>query len=248
VIGAESIGVACDEDNRVIGVDVRHESSNEIERIACDVVVVAMGPWSVRAEEWFEGLQVPMTGIKSVSLLFEASDAVANEPAALFCAEDENACHLEVYPRSTGEVYICGCGGSEYVDESRLLPGGDLESAAKVTTDQSRVAAASKSFAGLSKSVGAGGPRKTQTCMRPCAPDALPVIGAVPGYEGAFINCAHNCWGILWAPASAKALAELILDGAATTAKLDAFSPRRFSAAKKTRGRKMRDEDVGEQW
>jgi hypothetical protein len=52
-----------------------------------------------------------MTGIKSVSLLFEASDAVANEPAALFCAEDENACHLEVYPRSTGEVYICGCGG-----------------------------------------------------------------------------------------------------------------------------------------
>ena len=145
-------------------------------------------------------------------------------------------------------MYICGCGGSEYVDESRLLPGGDLESAAKVTTGQSRVAAASKSFAGLSKSVGAGGPRKTQTCMRPCAPDALPVIGAVPGYEGAFINCAHNCWGILWAPASAKALAELILDGAATTAKLDAFSPRRFSAAKKTRGRKMRDEDVGEQW
>ena len=248
VIGAESIGVACDEENRVIGVDVRHESSNEIERIACDVVVVAMGPWSVRAETWFEGLQVPMTGIKSVSLLFEASDAVANEPAALFCAEDENACHLEVYPRSTGEVYICGCGGSEYVDETRLLPGGDLESAAKVTTDQSRVAAASKSFAGLSKSVGAGGPRKTQTCMRPCAPDALPVIGAVPGYEGAFINCAHNCWGILWAPASAKALAELILDGAAQTAKLDAFSPRRFSAAKKTRGRKMRDEDVGEQW
>ena len=78
VLGAESIGVACDEENRVIGVDVRHESSNEIERIACDVVVVAMGPWSVRAETWFEGLQVPMTGIKSVSLLFEASDAVAN--------------------------------------------------------------------------------------------------------------------------------------------------------------------------
>jgi hypothetical protein len=27
-----------------------------------------------------------------------------------------------------GEVYICGCGGSEYIDEARLLPGeeGDL--------------------------------------------------------------------------------------------------------------------------
>ena len=248
VLGAEVTGVACDEKNRVVGVDVLHETSNTSERIACDVVVVAMGPWSVRATDWFDGLEVPMTGIKSASLLFDASPAVAAEPAALFCAEDENACHLEVYPRSTGEVYVCGCGGSEYVDETRLMPGGDLESAEKVPTDVSRVDAASNSFRKLSASVGGAGPRKTQTCMRPCAPDALPVIGAVPGYEGAFINCAHNCWGILWAPASAKALAERILDGAAVTANLDAFSPRRFTRKKSGRGRKMRDEDVGEQW
>ena len=134
------------------------------------------------------------------------------------------------------------------MDETRLMPGGDLDSASKVTTDVSRVRAASASFKKLSESVGGKGPRKTQTCMRPCAPDALPVIGAVPGYEGAFINCAHNCWGILWAPASGKALAERILDGAASTANLDAFSPRRFAKKKSGRGRKMRDEDVGEQW
>lgn len=268
ILRAEATEVLLDaNDDKVIGVEIRHHhdessESNEsnatpnaiIERIECDVVVVAMGPWSCRATDWFDGLEIPMTGVKSVSLLFDASRAVAEEPAALFCAEDANACHLEVYPRSTGEVYVCGCGGSEYVDETRLRPGGDLDSAARVTTDVSRVSAASASFVGLSASVGKNGPRKTQTCMRPCVTDALPVIGAVPGYEGAFINCAHNCWGILWAPASGKALAERILDGAAKTVRLEPFSPRRFFSEKKARGagngrgRKMRERDVGEQW
>jgi glycine/D-amino acid oxidase-like deaminating enzyme len=49
----------------------------------------------------------------------------------------------------------------------------------------SRVAAASKSFKGLSASVGKDGPRHFQTCMRPCPPDALPILGGVPGVVGA---------------------------------------------------------------
>lgn len=46
----------------------------------------------------------------------------------------------------SGEVYICGCGGSEYVDEARLLPGGDLDRAEVVEPDPKRVAAAAASF------------------------------------------------------------------------------------------------------
>ena len=41
---------------------------------------------------------------------------------------------------------VCGCGGSEYVDEARLLPGGDLDRAEVVEPDPKRVAAASASF------------------------------------------------------------------------------------------------------
>ena len=142
---------------------------------------------------------------------------------------------------------MCGCGGSEYVDETRLMPGGDLESAEKVPTDVSRVDAASNSFRKLSASVGGAGPRKTQTCMRPCAPDALPVIGAVPGYEGAFINCAHNCWGILWAPVSGLAMSQLLVDGKSSVVDLRPFDPARFMApkAKGTRGRKRGEAPVG---
>jgi glycine/D-amino acid oxidase-like deaminating enzyme len=237
-------------ERRVVGVVVKKQvagGDGETITLPCDVCVVAMGPWSTRASAWF-GVDVPMTGVKSVSLEFPASDAVKAEPAALFCAEDRNGCHLEVYPRSTGEVYICGCGGSEYVDEARLMPGGDLDSADKMWTDETRVKAASDSFGGLSRSVGRGGPAKTQSCMRPCPPDARPIIGAVPGVRGAYMNCGHNCWGILWAPISGKVVSELVADGEAVSVDLTHFAPGRFMTAAQKRGRKMRDVNVGEQW
>ena len=252
---AEAVGVVRERDPddpdpdsnpRVKGVEVRDDDTGEIALIPADVCVVAMGPWSTRASEWFD-VDVPMTGVKSVSIEYDASSAVAKEPAALFCAEDANGCHLEVYPRSTGEVYICGCGGSEYVDESRLLPGGDLDRAERVSPDPSRVAAASASFAGLSASVGAGGPKKTQSCMRPCPPDALPILGGVPGTDGAYMCCGHNCWGILWAPVSGKIVSELVLDGRSSV-NLAPFSPGRFMTRAQKRGKKMRDVNVGEQW
>ncbi|CAN0194202.1 unnamed protein product, partial [Laminaria digitata] len=63
--------------------------------IPCDRVIVAMGPWSCLAEEWFN-IPVPMQGIKSTSIIFGGSQAVADDPYALFCAEDRNGCHLEV--------------------------------------------------------------------------------------------------------------------------------------------------------
>jgi hypothetical protein len=53
-------------------------------------------------------------------------------------------------------------------------------------------------------------------------------MGRVPGFKGAYLQCAHNCWGILWAPVSGKAMAELICDGVATCAELAPFSPARF--------------------
>jgi hypothetical protein len=51
------------------------------------------------------GCPLPMEGIKSTSLLFPPGTLPAEEKAfALFCGEDSNGCHLEVYPRPNGEV------------------------------------------------------------------------------------------------------------------------------------------------
>jgi glycine/D-amino acid oxidase-like deaminating enzyme len=55
--------------------------------VAGDAVVVCLGPWSSRAAAWLN-LQVPITGIKSTSVVFQSPDGQDVEPFALFCGED----------------------------------------------------------------------------------------------------------------------------------------------------------------
>ena len=80
--------------------------------VGCSDVVVCLGPWSgVFCEDMFDMI-FPMDGVKSTSIVYQNIEEINAEPFALFCAEDNNGCHLEVYPRSTGELYLCGLGGS----------------------------------------------------------------------------------------------------------------------------------------
>ena len=69
-------------------------------------------------------------------------------------------------------------------------------------------------------------------------------------YVNDFLFLIITCRGILWAPISGLAMAELIVSGTCTTLDLRAFYPGRFEATgkKSSRGRKMVDTDVGEQW
>jgi glycine/D-amino acid oxidase-like deaminating enzyme len=85
--------------------------------------------------------------------------------------------------------------------------------------------------------------------MRPCPPDALPYMGKISGWSGAYINAGHNCWGIAWAPACGKAIAELVLEGASRSVNLGPFDPARFAfRGRGGRGRKKGSVNVGEQW
>ena len=67
-----------------------------------------------------------------------------------------------------------------------------------------------------------------QACYRPIARDGLPLIGRVPGVEGAYMATGHSVWGILNAPATGEALAELIVDGAARAIDVSPFAPGRL--------------------
>ena len=58
--------------------------------------------------------------------------------------------------------------------------------------------------------------------------DGFPLIGKVPGSEGAYIATGHSVWGILNAPATGEAMAELIADGIAETTDLAPFDPARL--------------------
>ena len=146
------------ENNKVTGVKLKTGETIETEK-----VVVCMGPWSgVYCEDWF-GLEVPLTGIKSTSMVYKDVKALEKEPYACFCDEDNNACHIEMYPRVGGELYLCGLGGSDYVTGDRLRAGGDCESSDLIHADPKRVAAASRSMKSMS-SLGDLTPEVTQVC------------------------------------------------------------------------------------
>lgn len=118
--------------------------------LPADIVIIAMGPWSAPLIEDNFRIPLPMQGIKSTSILYTNLDEIRTEPYACFCAEDRNGCHLELYPRTNGDLYICGCGGSDYVEVDRLREGGDCDSAEKILADPDRVAAATASFQDMS--------------------------------------------------------------------------------------------------
>jgi glycine/D-amino acid oxidase-like deaminating enzyme len=67
-----------------------------------------------------------------------------------------------------------------------------------------------------------------QACYRPITRDGLPLIGPVIGAESAYIATGHSVWGILNAPATGEAVAELIIEGAARSVDLSAFDPARL--------------------
>ena len=58
--------------------------------------------------------------------------------------------------------------------------------------------------------------------------DGLPIIGAAPGVDGAYVATGHSVWGMLNAPATGEAMSELILDGAARHVDLAPFAPGRL--------------------
>ena len=233
--------------------------------IAVKQVAVCMGPWSVLAEDWFtkDSLRVPIEGIKSTSVVFHDEEIEAKTrqtPFALFCAEDPGTgTNLEVYPRNDGSVYVCGIGGSDYVSGARLRAGGDCEHQGLIKANPLRVKAAMESLASIVSMTKGKEPSVQQACMRPCAPDAMPIMGQVPNVDGAFISAGHNCWGILWAPISGLAMSELMVEGESSV-DLSPFDPARFTdkglrgglpqnlQEDDERGRHSMDQAVGEQW
>lgn len=124
----------------------------------------------------------------------------------------------EIYPRATGEVYVCGMSEEVEVPENAL----DVLPRSEATAMLQRVAATVSSHLVDAELTVA------QACFLPCSEDNVPVIGKLPHLDGAYVATGHSCWGILNAPATGAALAELIVDGAATTCTLKPFDPSRF--------------------
>nr|WP_262491756.1 FAD-binding oxidoreductase [Nitritalea halalkaliphila] len=70
--------------------------------------------------------------------------------------------------------------------------------------------------------------RAIWTGHRPCSPDGIPYIGAIPGSTNAFVGTGHGMMGVSMAPATGLLLAEKIT-GKTPSMPLEAFQPDRFA-------------------
>ncbi|HLZ04825.1 MAG TPA: FAD-dependent oxidoreductase [Bradyrhizobium sp.] len=187
--------------------------------IESDAVVIAMGPWSLLAAEW---MTLPAVfGQRSPSVVYDSGGDV---PAhALFLdLHDENGgtVSVEVFPRADGSTHLCAL--SDIVP----LP---LDPAT-VTPDPEAIARLERIGERLSPLLASDRIIARQACFRPVTEDGLPLIGKVPRSEGLYVATGHNVWGILNAPATGEALAELIADGASRNVDLAPFDPIRLRA------------------
>jgi glycine/D-amino acid oxidase-like deaminating enzyme len=207
-------GVVRDGTN-VAGVEVDGET------VTGDAVVIAMGPWSMLAAAW---LPLPAVfGLKGHSLVFDTGTQVPPEALFLDYREDSGAAHApEVFPRADGTTYVCAISSESPVplDPAAVAPDdGAIERLEAMCARLSPVLAASPILA-------------RQACFRPVTRDGLPLIGRLPGLANAYVATGHSVWGILNAPATGEAMAEMIVDGAARTLDLAPFDPSRLPRAR----------------
>jgi len=184
-----------------------------------DVVVLAAGPWTGR----IKGLRLPrIHGLKGYSVTLDAADVPAHALFMDYRLADGRALEPEIIPRPDGTVYVCG------MADRQPLP----ESAEGVEVSEAGCAILAGAAGRVSASLAAASISRRQACYRPVVDDGLPMIGPVPGTRGAYVATGHGPWGMLNAPATGLALAELIADGAARSVDLRPFYPDRLPPAR----------------
>ena len=191
------------------------------ETLEGDAVAIALGPWSALACDW---LPLPACGgLKGHSLVFRYRPP--GPPRTLFVAHagaDGGRDDPEVVPRADGTTYICGLRSEAALPLDPAEVGPDPGAHERLRTIAAEIAPA----------LGAAEILARGACYRPITQDGLPLLGRVPGVEGAYVATGHSVWGMLNAPASAEALAELILDGAPSRIDLTPYDPARLPPAR----------------
>ncbi|HSB81507.1 MAG TPA: glycine oxidase ThiO [Candidatus Methylomirabilis sp.] len=181
---------------RVAGVRTTQET------VAADTVVLCAGAWS-RDFEASAGLPLPIVPAKGQIVV-----ARLEMPALRHVVYGEAGYAI---PRASGE-HILGS-TVEYVGYDKRVT---LEGLAGIMAGITRMVPTLQQ-AEMAASWG---------CLRPAAPDGLPLLGRVSGREGLVVATGHFRNGILLAPITGKLIAELIVEGKASIP-LDPFRPDR---------------------
>jgi glycine/D-amino acid oxidase-like deaminating enzyme len=184
--------------------------------IEADAVVIAMGPWSLLAAQW---MSLPAVyGQRSPSIVYDTGTDVPADALFLEHDEDGSAVSIEVFPRADGSTHVTA------LSDIAPLP---LDPAA-VRPDDDAIARLQAMAELLSPLFRRDRVIARQACFRPVTQDGVPLIGKVPRSEGLYVATGHNVWGILNAPATGEAMAQLVCEGATRDVDLKPFDPARL--------------------
>ncbi len=170
--------------------------------IGCDAVVLAAGPWVGEASGWL-GFELPVGPLKGQIVHLRQM-----EPPLW----KHMVGPVQIASKKDGLVWLAATEEREGFDNR--------------TTQQARdslVARALRMVPSL-----ADQPIVGQTsCLRPIAPDRLPIIGRAPGRDNVYLAAALEKKGIMIGPAVGRAIADLVVRGE-TSVPIKNFSPSRF--------------------
>jgi glycine/D-amino acid oxidase-like deaminating enzyme len=155
-------------------------------------------------------------------VVYESGSAISADALFVELTTSDGAPRTpEVFPRADGTTYVCGLSSRQPLpdDPADVAPDAGAREALRAMTRTFAPTLADRPISA------------TQACFRPVTEDGLPLLGPVPGVASAFVATGHSVWGILNAPASGEAIAELIVDGAPRHVDLRRFDPARLPAA-----------------
>lgn len=206
------LGVEVNSFSEVTGFDSAGRKVDKVKTngasIDTDVVLICTGAWAPRLTREL-GARIPVEAGKGYSIDFEP--APLKLAHALYLFETRVAVTpFNGFVRLAGTMELSGL-------NSKILT--------------SRVEAI-KSAAGLFLShwPRANSHKPAWTGMRPMAPDGLPVLGRVPGWNNAFVATGHAMLGLTLGPATGEAMAKLVLEDVVPEV-LEPFDPARFNGS-----------------
>jgi glycine/D-amino acid oxidase-like deaminating enzyme len=194
-LNGEAIGLDTD-GARVTG--VRFERGE----MACDTVVVAMGPWAGRAFGWL-GIDVSVEPLKGQMFYLEGLDPPLQYRLHGPCAVMQK---LDGLMSIGATMERAGFDDNPTVEVRDLLMGKALRMLPCLEQQ--------------------GFVRQT-ACLRPVSPDRHPILGRAPGWDGVYLAAAPEAQGILISPVIGQAMADLILRGE-TSMPIAPFTVERF--------------------
>ena len=204
---AEKMGAAI-RSGTVAGLETENNRVTEVrlgdDTISCGQVVLAMGPWSRRAEAWLDAY-IPVDPLKGEILRTELSGPPLNH--------DLSGGGGSLHPKPDGLVW---CGTTE-----------EWKGFDKETTASSRRSILEGAVRLVPDMADAHLSLQT-ACLRPVTPDWLPIIGRVPGWDNVYLATGAGKKGILLSPGIGKSVADLMTQGE-TSLSIGPFDPSRFT-------------------